>query len=225
VLIGVAGEIFFDWKEIKPPWALFKKSFAVCLLLALGVEIIEATKSDKEVSGAMLAAGQANEKAANSESNSVRLSLEVEQRSTNLLLQARLQPRRITTIQREKFIESLITGQKGPVIICYGVKDQETLDFAHDLSDMLANAGYPIGPARFIHSWGMRFNPPRPDISIATCIFTNVQIPEYMERIANAFRIIGFTNVTPNMMSIGQFKLSQVATETPMAIFVNGRTY
>src|SRR6185437_10541226 len=77
------------------------------------------------------------------------------------------------------FINALKAVPKGPVIVVYGVENEETLDFAHDVRDLLNDAGYSMGPKGFIHSWGMRFNPPHPEISLAICTFKDVPPPEY----------------------------------------------
>src|SRR5579859_1028671 len=78
VLLGVAGEVIFDWKEMKGRMAWAKRLSALVLVAGLILEFSEAAKSDKEVSAAIeragdaeREAGQANERTANTESNNL----------------------------------------------------------------------------------------------------------------------------------------------------------
>lgn len=67
VLLGVAGEVVFDWKEMKGRLAWAKRMSALILIAGLILEFSEAAKSDKDVSAAIKAAGQANERASTNE--------------------------------------------------------------------------------------------------------------------------------------------------------------
>jgi hypothetical protein len=97
---------------------------------------------------AELKAGEANERAANSE-------LKVEElRKQNAELTIRLQPRRITQQQRDKFIELLKNSPKFPVKIFVGRKDTETDNYAKQMREMLNCAGFGIGEDEKIRDYG-----------------------------------------------------------------------
>src|SRR5258706_10997202 len=64
VLIGVAGEIIFDWKEMgHGRLAYAKRISAILLVVGLMMEFWEAAKSDKEIAAINLQATQAEKKA------------------------------------------------------------------------------------------------------------------------------------------------------------------
>jgi hypothetical protein len=64
VLIGVAGEIIFDWKEMgHGRLAYGKRISAILLVIGLTMEFWEAAKSDKEIAAINLQATQAEKKA------------------------------------------------------------------------------------------------------------------------------------------------------------------
>src|SRR5579863_6030112 len=83
VLIGVAGEVYFDWKKEVGREALLRKVFMAFLVLGLSYELFEASNTDKEAANAIELASKANERTATIESN-------------NLVLEAKLLPRTIT---------------------------------------------------------------------------------------------------------------------------------
>ena len=98
VLIGVVGEIICDWKEMEGRLARAKRISAILLVVGLMMEFWEAAVSDTDLADtkertavAEKEAGQANERAANTESN-------------NLVLQAELKDRTITVMQITNFI-------------------------------------------------------------------------------------------------------------------------
>lgn len=64
VFIGVAGEVIFDWKEMKGKLAWAKRLSALVLIAGLILEFSEAVKSDKEVANTNLEAKQAETNAA-----------------------------------------------------------------------------------------------------------------------------------------------------------------
>jgi len=47
VLLGVVGEVVFDWKEMKGKMAWAKRLSAIVLIAGLMLEFSEAAKSDK----------------------------------------------------------------------------------------------------------------------------------------------------------------------------------
>lgn len=63
VLVGVSGEVYFDWKEEKGKNASWKRFFMALLVVSLTYELIEASENDKEAADAIKLAGQANERA------------------------------------------------------------------------------------------------------------------------------------------------------------------
>ena len=63
VLLGVAGEVIFDWNEMKGRLAWAKRFSAFILIVGLILEFYEAAKSDKEVSTTIERAGNAEKEA------------------------------------------------------------------------------------------------------------------------------------------------------------------
>jgi hypothetical protein len=78
VLIGVSGEVYFDWKEEKGKTAKWKRFFMALLVVSLTYELIEASENDKEAANAINLAGQADEHAAETESNNLVLNTHFE---------------------------------------------------------------------------------------------------------------------------------------------------
>ena len=127
-----------------------KKAFGLLLVAGLILEVVEAVKADKEVAVANLeakqagtnaaasyeraalalrAAGQANERAADTESN-------------NLVLQAKLIPRTITMTQVTNFIFFTEEIAKIPIKIHPGSQGDDILQYAFNLRFMLDKAGF-----------------------------------------------------------------------------------
>jgi hypothetical protein len=67
VLIGVSGEVYFDWKEERGEHARWKKLFMALLIVGLTYELYEASESDKKAADAIKVAGRANERASSNE--------------------------------------------------------------------------------------------------------------------------------------------------------------
>jgi hypothetical protein len=136
VWVGVAGEgIEIFIKLFRPKLYERKKLcldvigavFWIVLVMALAVEFLGNVKAmriaDAENTRLDGLASAATERAANAE-------LKVEQlRKENAQLEIKLQPRRITAAQREKFIELLKDSPKCPVKIFVGREDDETPPF------------------------------------------------------------------------------------------------
>ena len=155
VLIGVAGEVICDWKEMGKRLAWAKRLSAILLIMGLAVEFGEAAKSDNEVADTKLHTRLV-------ESNNVALQLTVEElRSKNIALESKLielkstlQPRRITKQQRDRFIELLKTIPKFPVKVFVGREDSETHSYALQIREMLNSAGFGTGEDDKVRKWG-----------------------------------------------------------------------
>ncbi|HXI69371.1 MAG TPA: hypothetical protein VNN22_03325 [Verrucomicrobiae bacterium] len=77
VLIGVAGEVYFDWGEEVGTKGRWKKFFMALLVVSLAYELVEASETDKEAADTIKLAGLANERAATNEVIAVGLAKEV----------------------------------------------------------------------------------------------------------------------------------------------------
>jgi len=94
VLVAVAGEVYFDWKETIGKHARWKRFFMALLVVSLAYELYEAAETDKQAADAITLAGSANERAANTESNNavlqgiVRELAHVYGQSSNALVEA-----------------------------------------------------------------------------------------------------------------------------------------
>jgi hypothetical protein len=162
VIVGVAGEgVEIIWKLLirkrSEKLDLFLDSigafFWIVLVIGLALEIPDAARTDKEAAESNKLAGQANERAANTESN-------------NLVLQAKLQPRIITPKNVEDFIflTERIT-KKIPITVHAASYGDDTMSFAFQIRDMLnkakflpdsANGGVKIdgvGNSEFTYRW------------------------------------------------------------------------
>ena len=118
VLLGVAGEVAFDWKDIKGPWAWAKKTSAILLVLGLAMEIREAATSDNET--ALLLRN-----------------VEV-LRKSNLELEAKLAWRTITPNQKGKLVGLLGPEPKGGrVVVEFQSSDPEASNFAKQINAVL----------------------------------------------------------------------------------------
>jgi len=138
VLLGVTGEVIFDWKEMKGRLAWAKRLSAIVLIAGLVLEFSEAAKSDKEVA-------IANERVSTNELQVAKLNLRVEElRKQNDKLEAK-QRRIISLEQRDNFIKILKDRPKTPVKIYVGEQDSETRIYAHQIRMMLDEVGYGTG--------------------------------------------------------------------------------
>lgn len=124
VLLGVAGEVAFDWGEMKGRKTLGKKISAILLIVGLVVEFGEAAKSDTQV---------------------VELQKKTEElRKENLQLQSRIQPREITDDQKAVIARLLKDNEKCPVLISTDVADPEERLFARQIRDELKSCGFVV---------------------------------------------------------------------------------
>lgn len=146
VLIGVVGEVICDWKEMAKRLVWAKRLSAIVLIVGLAIEFGEAAKSDNEVANTNLHTRLI-------ESNNLSLQVTVEElRSKNVApeskvieLKGALQPRRITTQQRDRFIALLKSIPKFPVKVFVGREDSETSNYALQIRGMLNSAGFGTG--------------------------------------------------------------------------------
>lgn len=131
VLIGVAGEIACDWKEMEGRLARAKRISAILLVVGLMMEFWEAAKSDNEVA-------DTKERTTLVESNNLVL------RSNVVALEIKLKPRTITPKQIEDFI--FLTGKitnKTPITVHAYSQGDDTMSYAIQIEIMLEKAGFP----------------------------------------------------------------------------------
>ena len=193
VLIGVAGEVACDWKEMAGRLAWAKKLSAMLLVIGLVVEFWESAKLDNEVADtkertaiAVKDASQANERAANTESNNLVLDKQLTE------LKARLQHRIITPEQRGKFIKALEGCRRGNIIVAKLSIENETGAYARDIRMMLDAAGYPDnqhGDVIFFPSSSHDSQ----DVQIYT--FVKNKGPDFVYAIRKAFEGIGIKTI------------------------------
>jgi hypothetical protein len=150
VLFGVAGEVIFDWKEMKGRLAWAKRISALVLIAGLILEFSEAAKSDKGVSAAIeragiaeKEAGQANERAATNELAVATLT------SSNLVLSIELeklkQDRTITDEDKKKFIKLLASAPRGSFSICFEPNSgADVQNYANEIWGMFLDAGFNV---------------------------------------------------------------------------------
>jgi hypothetical protein len=182
VVIAVAGEVICDWNRKKTLKERLKKFFGIFLVAGLVLEITEAIQSDKKASQAILSAklaetnaagsyeraaiaekeaGEANERAANTESNNLVLQVRIEM----------LQARRIEIDQEKKFIDFLKNCPKSPVKVFVGERDGETDDYAREIRQILDESGYGSGRTNDIIELG--------DARIASSIGIGQTVEDY----------------------------------------------
>ncbi len=159
VLLGVAGEIFFDWPEMKGRRAKAKKVSAILLVVGLVLDFRDAAKSDEalaETNGraakALQEAGEANERAAKFDVARLKVEKDAEEiRSSNLALQAKvldlegkMQSRAITPEKRTELIGRLKDCPKGKIVILASILDAEATNYAMQLEDVFRSAGFAV---------------------------------------------------------------------------------
>lgn len=101
VLLGVAGEVIFDWNEMKGRLAWAKRISAFVLIVGLILEFYEAANSDKEVSASIERAGNAEKEAKQASL------LATEMGTTNAQLSLRVEELRSNNLVNFKIIEGL----------------------------------------------------------------------------------------------------------------------
>ena len=161
VLIGVAGEVACDWKEMTGRLALAKKVSAMLLVIGLAIEFWESAKLDNEVANtaertaiAVKEASQANARAAKFDADRVLIEKQAEDiRGTNFVLQAKLLEmqlrfsfRQISHQKQQDLSACLKNAPKGKVLICTGFIDLEAIQYGNQISNVLATAGFVVRP-------------------------------------------------------------------------------
>jgi hypothetical protein len=124
VLIGVAGEIFFDWGEMGGKLERAKKASAILLVFGLTLEFWEAAKSDNEIAAMRKQTADAL--------------LETER------IKALVAWRDITPEQIQKFKNSMKELPKGNVRVNSPSSDAEAATFGHKLAEMLKESGFSV---------------------------------------------------------------------------------
>jgi hypothetical protein len=84
---------------------------------------------------------------ADSETENKRLELEKqieELRKTNLVLYSKIQPRRLNADTQQQIISCLADKPKGKVLVLAGWVDDESKNFANDISKVLKNSGFTV---------------------------------------------------------------------------------
>jgi hypothetical protein len=143
VLVGVAGEIFCDWREMTGKLALAKKTSAVLLVAGLLLEFNEAAKSDTEVARlglqtavAVAKATEANERTANLENEAAKARLDFEK------LKESQWPRHFNPEQKREIISLLKQFPPIVVKISFPSSDSECIAYALDIKNTFETAGY-----------------------------------------------------------------------------------
>jgi len=161
VLVGVAGEVYFDWTEEVGKHARWKKFFMALLVIGLTYELYEASESDKEAASAIRTAAEANDRAKEAEKSASQaneraarfdmdrelIAKEAEEiRSTNLSLQIelnKLQGRAIDVEQEKTLIsgikELIPTMPKFEIVIW--AQDAESRAYGNDILSVFKKCG------------------------------------------------------------------------------------
>jgi hypothetical protein len=149
----------------------------------------EAERLRKDAEGFKLDIARANERAATAgrqaaEANQVAES----ERLARVNLQKELQPRRLTTAQKEK-VTSLLRDKPLPIGIMWAMDGTEAADFADDIGDALNKAGWKTYfGTRATHEHGIQIGTMKgSDLSIL--------MPE-IERLKQALSTVGFSSRT-----------------------------
>jgi hypothetical protein len=137
VLIAVAGEVFFDWREAKDKHARWKKFFMLLLVLSLAYELIEAREADRKTA-------EANERSKQLESSNLVLRSNIEElKKANLELEAQFAWRWCSPEQGEK-LQAILRQTPDEVVMLIVIGDPETLRFAKQLSALFKNSGWRV---------------------------------------------------------------------------------
>lgn len=102
-------------------------------------------------------------------------------------LAERLAPRKLTTEQRQRFIEYLKTAPKGPVGVAHSGQIVETINFTEEIRSLLEGAGFTI--SSYENPLGYIIKAPAPYF-MAVIIGTGER-PTYTESLLRAFHEIG----------------------------------
>jgi hypothetical protein len=143
VLVGVVGEVYFDWKEEKGPNAKWKRLFMALLVFGLVYELYEAADADKEAAFAAKKAADAQLLANNIATTNAELTLRIEElKRDNLILEAQIQPRRIKPLQSISIQKDLADASKCKIELDVSAVDAEAKMFALQIKNVLSRCGY-----------------------------------------------------------------------------------
>ena len=84
VLIGVAGEVLFDWKDMKGKRTWDKRLSAIILITGLFLELFEAATSDKEYAALSIKTAQLHSNNLAIDSQNLQLEQQLQQTRTNV---------------------------------------------------------------------------------------------------------------------------------------------
>jgi hypothetical protein len=188
VWVGVAGEgaeiiakLRFkeSFKRHEHSWDICSGICWLILVVALAVEFIGNVNAmriaDRENTRLDGLASAANERAANIESN-------------NIVLQAKMLPRRITPTQTEAFLRLLNSAPKGNITIGCRHPDNESINFMEQISSLLLESGFTIDAKVEYPNNTVKFHT---GDSIALFIDRLDNMPNYAIPLMGAFNSIG----------------------------------
>ncbi|HAO78094.1 MAG TPA: hypothetical protein DCQ92_03780 [Verrucomicrobia subdivision 3 bacterium] len=146
VILGVLGEFVAEFTKFlngKTAKKKFEKLSVLVLIFGLAIELL-AHSTTSHISGIITA--QLNEEAGKARKAAGDATERAEElRKKNIELETKLQPRRITTKQKEAFANYLKDFPKSPVKVFVGIKDSETKTYASQIRALLDEAGYGTG--------------------------------------------------------------------------------
>jgi hypothetical protein len=139
VLVGVSGEVFFDWKEEKGAHSALKKFFMALLVVGLTYELYEASESDKKAADAMKLAAKSELQAEILTAQNLKLQTDL----------AKLRQQRWLVFNDQAFANALKDSPKMDVQIWYPPHDPESGNLVNlELKDALQHAGWNITEIR-----------------------------------------------------------------------------
>jgi len=153
-------------------------------VVSLAYELYEASESDQKAADSIKLAGQANDRAANTESNNLVL------RSNVMALELKLQQRTITPENREKFIKFLINKPRGMIRVSASEgSGYEVETYAERIRKMCFAAGYDVGKKTTIYIGGQI----PAGIGIGVANITNQ--PPFAGAVQKALKEIGINSI------------------------------
>ncbi|MCX6981309.1 MAG: hypothetical protein NTV08_11235 [Verrucomicrobia bacterium] len=164
VLLGVSGEVAFDWPETHGPLAWARRLSSAVLVIGLVVEFFEAAKSDKEVASLTLktataqkqiaeisldvakankAAAEAREQTSVVEKQAAQLQKDANEARLELeRLKIAQMPRTMSAEQRDIILQHLSNARKRPVRVISCSPKEEAVDWAKQIRECLDFAGF-----------------------------------------------------------------------------------
>lgn len=215
VFFGVIGELFCDWPEMTGRRALAKKGSAILLVVGLGLEFVEAAKSDIEVARMGLQMADTTKKAeeAIADANEYRIRL--------LQLEQKIHIRDLTPELKAKISATLKDAPRGKIVIAYE-DDYNSFVVAGELHDFLTAIGFSVdGPELdkmigLCRTYGNGISEPINGITV--CFADKSNVPAYTPAMIDAMNIINGRIVTG--MTWKPFALSPVISNDELLIDV-----